>query len=66
MADEVINVTIRPDGTVEMAVEGVEGMACLGDTQDLVTLLGGEVVSQELTGDAYVGVETDEQVYRWR
>lgn len=66
MADEVVRVRVNPDGTVELAVEGVEGMACLDETHDLVAMLGGEVVSQELTGEAYVDVATEEQLHRWQ
>lgn len=59
MSEEVIEVTIGPDGGVEMHVNGVAGMECLTVTEDLVQLLGGEIASQELTGEAYV--EADEE-----
>ncbi|MFE9624006.1 DUF2997 domain-containing protein [Streptomyces sp. NPDC006527] len=59
LADEILEVTIRADGRVEMHVQGVEGMACLTDTQELVARLGGDVESQELTAEAYV--ETGEE-----
>jgi Protein of unknown function (DUF2997) len=65
MADEIVEVTIAPDGAVEMHVEGVAGMACLTDTEDLVRLLGGDVESQELTADAYVDVEQEQQDRLW-
>ncbi|WP_345034987.1 DUF2997 domain-containing protein [Streptomyces sannanensis] len=32
MADEILEVTVRPDGRVEMHVQGVEGMGCLAQT----------------------------------
>lgn len=59
MSDEVIEVTIGPDGKVELLVNGVAGMDCLALTEDLVQLLGSEVESQDLTGEAYV--ETGEE-----
>jgi hypothetical protein len=65
MADEEIEVRIGPDGAVEMAVHGVSGMECLTQTEDLVTALGGEVVSRELTDEAYVEVEEEAQDRLW-
>ncbi|MEU6039045.1 DUF2997 domain-containing protein [Actinomadura sp. NPDC047616] len=58
--EETVEVTIRPDGRVEIHVTGVDGMACLDTTQELVSLLGGEVEAQELTAEAY-NTETEEQ-----
>ena len=49
MAEEIIEVTIRPGGTVEMHVNGIPGMDCLAQTEDLTRLLGGEVEATELT-----------------
>ena len=66
MADEVVEITIGPDGAVEMLVSGVAGMACLTETEDLVRLLGDDVESRELTGDAYVDVEHEQQDRLWR
>ncbi|HZM81465.1 MAG TPA: DUF2997 domain-containing protein [Candidatus Limnocylindrales bacterium] len=65
MADEIIEVTISPDGKVAMHVQGVEGMACLEDTRELVALLGGEVESQELTAEAYVEVSEEQRDRLW-
>ncbi|MFB9412490.1 DUF2997 domain-containing protein [Dactylosporangium matsuzakiense] len=62
MADEIVDVVIRPDGKVEMHVTGVDGTACVEHTDQLVGLLGGEVESQELTADAYVQTEADTAV----
>jgi hypothetical protein len=59
MADEIVDVVIRPDGKVEMHVTGVDGTACVEHTDQLVSLLGGDVVSQEMTAEAYVQTETD-------
>lgn len=65
MADEVIEVSIGPDGTVAMSVVGVNGMECVPQTEDLVRLLGGEIESRELTDEAYVEVERDAQDRLW-
>lgn len=61
MAEETVEVTIRADGTVEMSVAGIAGMACLPETQDLVDLLGGDIESQELTSEAYIQLEEEQQ-----
>jgi hypothetical protein len=42
MGEEILEVTIRADGRVELHVRGIEGMSCLEETQELVALLGGE------------------------
>lgn len=65
MADEVIEVSISPDGTVAMAVQGVAGMECLTQTEGLVELLGGDIESQELTDEAYAEVEQESQDRLW-
>lgn len=65
MADEVIEVSISPDGTVAMSVQGVAGMECLTQTEDLVALLGGDIESQELTDEAYAEVEQEDQERLW-
>jgi hypothetical protein len=65
MADEVIEVSIGPDGTVAMSVRGVNGMECLTQTEDLVQLLGGEIESRELTDEAYVEVEQEAEDRLW-
>ncbi len=60
-----MSVTIRPDGTVEVHVAGIDGMACLAETADLVQLLGGGVEAQELTAEAYVEAEQEQQGRAW-
>jgi hypothetical protein len=65
VADEVVEVSIGPDGTVAMSVRGVAGMECLTQTEDLVQLLGGEIESRELTDEAFVEVEQDAQDRLW-
>ena len=63
--DEIIEVTISPEGKVSMHVQGAEGMACLEDTRELIALLGGEVESQELTAEAYVEVSEQQREQLW-
>jgi hypothetical protein len=53
MAEEIIEVTTRPDGKAEMRVEGIPGMSFLAAAGDLARLLGGEIEEQELTAEAY-------------
>jgi hypothetical protein len=65
MAEEIIKITIGPDGAVEMRVEGMAGMGCLAATEDLVQLLGGQVEAQELTAEAYVDTEQEQQDHLW-
>lgn len=65
MADEIIEVTISPEGKVAVHVQGVEGMGCLEDTRELIALLGGEVESQELTAEAYVEVSEEQRDQLW-
>ncbi|TYK52552.1 DUF2997 domain-containing protein [Actinomadura decatromicini] len=59
--DETVEVTIKKDGSVEIHVTGVDGMACLATTEELVSLLGGEVESQELTTEAYNTVDESQE-----
>lgn len=65
VADEVIEVSIGPDGTVAMSVQGVAGMECLTQTEGLVALLGGDIESRELTEEAFVEVEQETQDRLW-
>lgn len=65
MADEVIEVSIGPDGTVEMSVQGVAGMSCLTETEGLVELLGGDIESRQLTDEAYLDAAEDVQDRLW-
>ncbi|GAA2107288.1 DUF2997 domain-containing protein [Streptomyces synnematoformans] len=53
MEFQEIEVTIAPDGTARIEVRGVAGGGCLDVTAALEKALGGEVVSRELTADAY-------------
>jgi hypothetical protein len=51
--EEIVEITVRPDGKVEMRVTGIAGMDCLAETEDLARLLGGDIEAQELTAEAY-------------
>jgi Protein of unknown function (DUF2997) len=65
MAEEIIEITVRPDGKVEMQVKGIPGMDCLAETEDLARLLGGQVEAQEMTGEAYQDTEQRAQDRLW-
>lgn len=65
MAEEKVEVTIHPDGKVEMHVVGVQGMACLVSTEELTRILGGEVISQEMTSEAYLDTEEEQVTRQW-
>ena len=57
---EEIEVLIRPDGTVELAVRGVKGRKCEEHTRDLETVLGGKIVERTYT-EEYNQVELTEE-----
>ncbi|MBE1530550.1 DUF2997 domain-containing protein [Actinomadura algeriensis] len=63
--DETVEVTIKPDGKVEIHVTGVDGMSCLQTTEELVKMLGGEVETQELTAEAYNETGEEQQDRLW-
>jgi len=65
MAEEIIDVTIGPDGKVGIHVNGISGMDCLSATEDLLRLLGGEIESQELTSEAFQDVGQEQQDRQW-
>jgi hypothetical protein len=65
VGEEVVEVTIRPDGKVEMRVEGVPGLHCLEVTGELARLLGGEIETQQLTAEAYQEVDETQQERLW-
>jgi len=50
---EQISVTIGPDGSVQLHVEGIAGMGCADVTAPLIAALGGQVESQTWTLEAY-------------
>jgi hypothetical protein len=47
-----IDVFVGRDGEVKIEVRGVPGMSCLDLTKELEAILGGEVVSREMTVEA--------------
>ncbi|GGV01234.1 DUF2997 domain-containing protein [Actinomadura sp. LOL_016] len=63
--DETVEVTIKPDGKVEIHVTGVDGMSCLATTEELIRMLGGEVEAQELTAEAYNETGEEQQDRLW-
>ena len=56
-------VTVEPDGTVRITVEGMSGMGCLPLTADLIARLGG-AAGTTLTADAY-GESADADSWAW-
>lgn len=48
-----IHVTIAPDGTVTVHVQGITGVRCVDATRTLLDQLGGPVLRQEWTMEAY-------------
>lgn len=60
MEIQEIEVTIAKDGSVQIAVRGVKGKACLDLTQDLEQALGGVVLSREMTPEADDHPATDQ------
>ena len=56
-------VTVEPDGTVRITVEGMSGMGCLPLTADLIARLGG-AAETTLTADAY-GESADADSWTW-
>jgi hypothetical protein len=54
MTDEVVRVTIGPDGKVAVEVEGMPGGRCLDETADLIDALGGDIEAREMTAEAYI------------
>lgn len=52
-----ISVTIGPDGSVQLHVEGIAGMGCADLTAPLIAALGGQVEEQVWTLEAYQAAE---------
>jgi hypothetical protein len=46
-----VDVTIKPDGMVEVKVRGAQGPACLSLTKELERYLGGQVSHREHTAE---------------
>lgn len=62
---EEVEVTISPEGKVTMHVRGVQGRSCLRETQALVELLGGDVEEQELTPEAFIQIDGEQEERQW-
>lgn len=54
---EKINITIGPDGVVDLQLAGFEGGKCLEATKILETLLGNELIERNLTSEYYTTEE---------
>lgn len=66
MAEETVEVVIKPDGKVEIHVAGYAGMECLNATEDLIRSLGGQVEEQSLTTEAYQDVDESQRYHTGR
>lgn len=61
-----IDVFIDENGEVKLEIRGVKGQKCLDLTQDLEAILGGEIISREMTPEAGETVqEVKNQEYNW-
>ncbi len=58
MQEREFDITIAPDGSVELQVKGIKGKGCL-QVAKLFEQIVGEIKSQEVTTEFY---EPDEQV----
>jgi hypothetical protein len=54
-----IEILLEPNGQVRIQVRGVKGPSCLELTADLETALGGQVVSRQMTAEAYEPARQD-------
>ena len=54
---EEVEVTIQPDGSVQVKVSGVKGSGCRNITAPLEDLLGGQIVERELSEEYYQSEE---------
>jgi len=61
-----IEVTIHPDGRVELQVRGVQGTQCLDITKDLEAALGNQIESREMTAEALEATVQDQTVITTR
>jgi hypothetical protein len=58
---EKINISIGPDGSVNLDLSGFTGGKCLEATKALEALLGGVIEERELTSEYYTASETVSQ-----
>ncbi|MCD6292925.1 MAG: DUF2997 domain-containing protein [Deltaproteobacteria bacterium] len=54
---EEINISIGPDGAVDLQLAGFEGGKCMDVTKILETLLGNEIIERNLTSEYYITQE---------
>lgn len=59
---ETVKVVINADGQVVIEVDGAHGPVCLQLTDDIVKMLGGEVLSQQLTQEYYEEQSVSEHI----
>lgn len=63
MEIQEIEITIAPDGKVELRVRGVPGTQCLDLTRELELALGNEIIERQMTADADAPQTVSEQNY---
>jgi hypothetical protein len=54
-----IEITIGPDGQVQLQVRGVQGEKCLEITKELEEALGGEILARIMTPESLEGDQTN-------
>ena len=52
--DHIIEVIVKPDGSVRIEAQGFEGSACEAATQHLQDAIRGAEITDERTSDYYV------------
>jgi hypothetical protein len=62
MKSEEIEITVGPDGTVDLQVKGVKGKRCLDLTKDLEDALGGDVEQRKHSAEYYETEATTQHV----
>jgi acetyl-CoA carboxylase beta subunit len=60
MIEQTIEVTIEPDGNVQIHIQGIKGTACLAETEALLALLGGKVLEQGFTIEMYEDAQQEQ------
>ncbi len=61
-----IDIFIDDNGEVKLEIRGVKGQKCLDLTQDLEAILGGEIISREMTPEAGETVqEIKNEQFNW-
>lgn len=61
-----IEITIGPDGQVQVQVRGVNGMQCLEITKEMEEALGGQIIARIMTPESLEGdqsgIDQDSQI----